>query len=94
MLPVKHINAPAVARDQILAEHLHKGRWKSDADLVLPSEYWPLGARIAEDYRDNPFEDYAIESFGDEKVSRGWMTIPDCNRRFQQALGRSMTSRD
>lgn len=96
MLPVQVINSPAVARDrdQILAEHLQKGRWQNDADLVLPAEYWPLGALIADEYRDNPFEDYAIEIFGDEQHSRGWMTIPDCNRRFQHVLGRNMTSRD
>lgn len=61
MVPVKHINAQAVARrDQILAEHFALGRWRRDEDLVLPSEYWPLSARIAESFRDNPFEDYAL----------------------------------
>ena len=62
MVPVKHINAQAVARDrdQILAEHFALGRWRRDENLVLPSEYWPLSARIAESFRDNSFEDYAL----------------------------------
>lgn len=96
-IPVQGIDADGAARDrdQILAEHLAKGLWRTDATLQLPPQYWPLGARIASRFRErNPFEEYALEQFGDEACASGWLTIPDCNRKLEQALGRRLATKE
>ena len=80
-IPVQEIDWRKVERDrrQILAQCMARGRWKSDRTLELPSEYWPLGAQVAEKFRDrNAFEDYVQEKFG--QCDKGWMTIPNCHR--------------